>query len=552
MIVKHKLLSSLEKVFFNFPEELKEEKSGSMMKNEIFSFQFVAEIEDSNRKPNPYEINCKIRIESPINEYIDIFTVDYVPSLLAAYPNACDEDYITTSPGMLPDLLTPIKSETITFGNIRSRAVWIAVSPKGEVYGKFPITIKLFYEDDTLLAEDTYEIDIINASLPKQQLINTGWFHGDCLAVLHNVEIGSKKYYEILEKYLKVYVEFGHNMILTPIFTPALDTAVGAERPTNQLIDVFVKNGEYHFEFSKLDRWIDVCIGCGIEYFEMSHLFTQWGAEFTPKIMATVDGEYKRIFGWDVEATSPLYSDFLEKLMPKLAEFLMDKGVFKRCMFHISDEPSAEQVEKYEKAFNVLARSVDKNNMMDATSKYVFYKKGLIHNPVASIDAIEEFIEKGTKNLWAYYCCSQNQKVANRFMAMPSYRNRIIGLQLYKYDIKGFLHWGFNFWFSKLSKRAINPYLVTDCDLGYPSGDAYLVYPLNEDGEVMKSIRLYVFNEAMQDIRALKLLESLAGRDKVQAMLDELEGYKKYPKNSEYIIGLRAEINKKIKEILTV
>ena len=58
-------------------------------------------------------------------------------------------------------------------------------------------------------------------------------------------------------------------MMLTPLFTSPLDTAIGLERTTCQLIDVEVKDGEYVFGFEKLKRWIDLCKKCGIEYFEI-------------------------------------------------------------------------------------------------------------------------------------------------------------------------------------------------------------------------------------------------------------------------------------------
>ena len=54
----------------------------------------------------------------------------------------------------------------------------------------------------------------------------------------------SEEHWEIIENYLHEYVKRGCNMILTPLFTPALDTAVGAERTTTQLLDVKVDNGE--------------------------------------------------------------------------------------------------------------------------------------------------------------------------------------------------------------------------------------------------------------------------------------------------------------------
>ena len=64
--------------------------------------------------------------------------------------------------------------------------------------------------------------------------------------------------------------------------------------------------------------------------------------------------------------------------------------------------------------------------------------------------------------MWTYYCTGQYYEVSNRFMSMPSARNRIYGVQLYKYDIVGILHWGYNFYNSQFSIEHINPYEVTD------------------------------------------------------------------------------------------
>jgi hypothetical protein len=133
-------------------------------------------------------------------------------------------------------------------------------------------------------------------------------------------------------------------------------------------------------------------------------------------------------------------------------------------------------------------------------------------------------------------------------MAMPSYRNRILGYQLYKYDIKGFLQWGYNFWFTELSKGVVNPYLDTTAGGGFQSGDPFVVYPLDTNGEVVCSLRLYVFNEALQDMRALKLLESLTDRETVQELLEEIVGFKVYPRRSDYILRLRETVNRMIKE----
>jgi hypothetical protein len=55
--------------------------------------------------------------------------------------------------------------------------------------------------------------------------------------------------------------------------------------------------------------------------------------------------------------------------------------------------------------------------------------------------------------------------------------------------------------------------------VAFPSGDAFLVYP-GDEGPV-ESIRLEVFHEAQQDLRAMQLLEQLAGRNTVLALMEE-------------------------------
>ena len=66
----------------------------------------------------------------------------------------------------------------------------------------------------------------------------------------------------------------------------------------------------------------------------------------------------------------------------------------------------------------------------------------------------------------------------------------------------------------------------------------------------MYSLRLFVYNEAFQDFRALKLLESLTSREEALSLLTELENFDKYPRNIEFYVQLRETINQKIKAAL--
>jgi hypothetical protein len=122
---------------------------------------------------------------------------------------------------------------------------------------------------------------------------------------------------------------------------------------------------------------------------------------------------------------------------------------------------------------------------------------------------------------------------------------------MYVYNVSGFLQWGYNFWYSRLSQRTdIDPYRITDADRSFPSGDAFAVYP-GENGPV-DSIRHEVMFEALQDMRALQKLESILGREYTLAVihdgLDSKLTMENYPRSAEWLLSLRQRVNKLIAE----
>ncbi|MBO4391674.1 MAG: DUF4091 domain-containing protein, partial [Clostridia bacterium] len=290
----------------------------------------------------------------------------------------------------------------------------------------------------------------------------------------------------------------------------------------------------------------------GIEYFELAPLYTQWGAQNAPKIIAEENGETKRIFGWETDAYGEEYVNFLSQLIPALTAFFKERNMADRVYFHVSDEPSGDSPEKYNAAAALIRKYTgDEFNMIDALSSYRFYETGAVKTPVPSTNHIEPFIENGVKDLWCYYCCGQYKDVSNRFIAQPSLQNRILGIQLYKFGIKGFLHWGYNFWNSVLSYEMIDPYYVTDAKEAYPSGDAFIVYPGN-DGKPVSSLRFEVFFDGIQDMRALEALEKKIGREKTLEIIDsglkEKITFSLFPRSNGWLLELREKINRILSE----
>ena len=543
---KMKLLSSLAKVF-------QDEEPVYQMECQVLSALWGETVSFQAAYTGDFFMRERLDVEviSPLKEYIRVRTVEQVP-VGRATNGIVDDNYLRTEPGLYPDLLRDVKEGKVIVCSNQWRSLWIDVEVTKDITpGNYEIEIQLKKEGD-VVASVSQMLTVIGVELPKQKIMHTEWMHADCLADYYHVDVFSEEHWKILENYFREYVKRGCNMMLTPLFTSPLDTAVGLERTTTQLIKIEVKNGEYYFDFTDLKRWIDLCKKCGIEYFEMSHLFSQWGAKYAPKVVAKVDGKEEKIFGWHTPAVGE-YTRFLKAFLPQLIGKLKEWEIDKVTYFHISDEPREEHLESYRAAKESLGNMLDGFHTFDALSSYEFYRHGLIDKPIPGNNEIDEFLEHGLTDMWTYYCTGQFYEVSNRFMSMPSARNRIYGIQLYKYNIIGILHWGYNFYNSQFSIEHINPYEVTDAGNAFPSGDPFLVYP-GADKQPEESIRMMVHYEALTDLRALELLESLSSREHVMELIEgelaEPLTFKKYPKSDMYLITLRNRVNKEIQRLV--
>ena len=489
-------LSSLAKVYADLPLDLSHNiKSGTMLINDTYHFQVAYKSQSAIGE-------LKVNVESDLGNSVSIRYVDYVPcDLTVEVPNhdTCEHPL----PGVLPDILKPLPKKIWAYPDMW-RSFWITVD--GSVAdlkaGKHQITVTV--EDKRDVNTVSFEIEVLPARLNKQTFPVTNWLHCDCICQYHGVEFASKEFWAILKNYISAAVKNGINMILTPIFTPPLDTEIGGERLTAQLVDITVKDGTYLFNFDNLARWIEVCRECGVQYYEISPLFTQWGCKYAPKVMATVNGEYKKLFGWETEGYGTEYLGFLAEMLPLMVEKLQTAGIFDKCYFHISDEPTPEVIDNYKICADFLKKYIPSDKFIDAMREPDFYEQGFVTVPVAALKDIEPFLDKNIDNLWGYYCCCE-QRTANRLLAHASYRNRVLGLQLFKYDIKGFLQWGLNFYNSRNSLEPIDPYATSTAYGWVPGGDAYVLYP-NADGTVTESLRICVFADAIRDFTALTML----------------------------------------------
>lgn len=511
-----------------------------MLKNDTFSFQALCRADDGC-------VCLPVSVSAVCGGVpVEAWRVDYAPVIRVGNVYG-EKGFESDKPGALPDILSPRPSEPVVekldapwnnayfekdtdnLINITGDMwipVWFTLNPHGETLtpGKRTITVKmtsLADPDDIVTAE--IPLEVADEELPEQDVFYTNWFHCDCLCDLHHVELYSDEFYTIFDEYIRNMTEHRQNTLLLPAFTPPLDTPIGSERMNVQLVDISRENGEWKFGFDRMRIFIEHADKCGIKWFEHCHLFSQWGAYHAPNIYLS-DGT--RIFGQETDASGEEYSGFIRAYLTAFLAFAKEVGIEKRLIFHISDEPVPKQLESYAKAVGVVRDLLDGYLTADAMSHIDFWEKGLVGQPVVDMPFAENFFGK-CPDFWVYYTGGYYEKnSANRLITNTAARTRVLGVQMWYYGAKGFLHWGYNYCYDRLSAGMVDPRVSPN---GYKlyAGDCCLPYPTVTGGRhVVPSIREKLMGEAFDDLRALKLLEKKIGREETLKICEETLGGK--------------------------
>lgn len=470
---------------------------------------------------------------------IKVHRVGHVPAIYDVTPWA-DDFYLKREDHLYPDVL-----EDVDVRRIQSQAgfnqvfhLTICDSDKIPVGDhKVRVTAKI---QDEVVAKCEFVIRKLPYRLPEQRCISTCWMHCDSFITQHGVKLFTKDFYKVFASYLDAAVYSGQNMLLIPIFTPAFDTERGHERLTAQLLDIREDEaGNFTFDLTKLEEFLAFVRARGIKYFEMPPFFTQWGAEHAPKILVRgKNGRLRRRFGWDTDSLSDDYRRFVTSLIPVLVAKFRELGIEENVFFHVSDEPKVEQLERWTACKEMILPHLGRCNTLDACDSLEFVGKSEREYSVCIEGNVQKFIEAGVRPLCTYFCCSPaGNYMPNRFLAMPLSRLVVLGALLYRFRISLFLQWGFNFYNSFLSRTVINPYGNTDCNLEYPAGDAFIVYPNYAKRSACKSLRLVATREMFRLSRILYLIEEKHGREAAIALLDEfgIMDFSNYPHTVDFI-----------------
>ena len=248
-MLKTKITSSLENCFLdNKIDDFKPLSRLTALKNERFSFQLLCSLENTD----PGRVLYDVKLDGDLSKYATLREVISLPASMPVVPGAPVDNYLRSTPGLYPDLLMPLRYHgrvSVVRGSLC--AIWVEVDlseisetvPAGE--RELAVTL---INGDSVAARKALTVEIIDAELPPQTLKFTQWFYCDCLANYYGCEVWSERHWQIVESFARTARKNGINMLLTPVFTPSLDTYIGGERLTTQLVSVTKNKNEYSFD----------------------------------------------------------------------------------------------------------------------------------------------------------------------------------------------------------------------------------------------------------------------------------------------------------------
>jgi len=402
--------------------------------------------------------------------------------------------------GLYPDPI--LENETVNVMANETQPVWITIEiPKDATPG--------LYEGDVILSGEmdgdyfeitkTIEVKVYPVTVDKTRLWVTNWYNTSDRTIEYvmgnsDLEPFSNDYWEFVRLLAAKMAEYRQNVaIISPL------------RLSEFNLD---ENGNYTVDFSNFDKTVDIFIEEGVVgRIEGGHIGTReagWISDFV--VFAPViepDTTYFKTFPISSDTAQTFYTVFI----PALTQHLKEKGWDNIYMQHLMDEPIPENVSTYIEVANFVNKlapelkimeachSKDVNNTVDIWVPQLDY----MH---IDYDFYRERAEQGDE-IWFYTCLNPKGEYANRFIELPLIKTRILHWINYRFNIPGYLHWGFNFWGGE-SPFGETTSIQLESGTILPGGDAWICYP--GDHKILSSIRLEAMRDGIVDYELLCLL----------------------------------------------
>ncbi len=436
-------------------------------------FGVYANVDVHNLKLKASDLTCE-NYSIP-KQNVQLYFVGSIP-VSKNTPNTPTEELERVAPFYAPDPLLDVETVNVKSGETQP-CYFLVYAPKDAEPGNYMGRITISSDEGEAFLEVVLHVYPI--ALPdRRSLYVTNWFSLDNIASFYGVELWSEDFWEVFEKWIAFMAEHRQNVFWIPIDT----------------VKVLADNDGYRFDFSIFDRYVELLLKYKADRIEITHVahFKTWGARelLFREFDITYPGDVvKRESG---EKVLPL-------LLPALEKHLEEKGWLNMAMIHIADEPTENGLENWIKTSELVHKYAPRIKRIDAIEAYGF--NGFLEVWIPTLHHFNDWMDEYVKamneyEVWFYTCCSPTGRYPNRFLDFSLLKTRILHWLNYAYSLKGYLHWGFNWW-GRDPFGELNPNL--------PPGDTHIAYP-GRNGP-LSSLRLEAMRDGLEDYEYLKLLE---------------------------------------------
>lgn len=255
----------------------------------------------------------------------------------------------------------------------------------------------------------------------------------------------------------------------------------------------------WKFDFTFLDEYITK--------------FMEWGSFRRIMIQAPLQvltGEHVSAFDENGDVVSLVTRSeeggaFVNQLLCAVRMHFEEKGWLSMTMMHLEDEP--HESENWLWLRSLVRKYMPEVPCCEPIDVYdsALALEGACDIFVPRVDIYEQGPEyfkcrqKAGYQLWCYTCClPEDIWWLNKLIEQPAFYSRLLYWGCYSQGITGFLHWGFNWWWSKES--GLSPIVRH-------KGDGYIVYPDAVSGGIHHSNRGIATIEGVEEYELLKIAE---------------------------------------------
>ncbi|MFA7174122.1 MAG: glycoside hydrolase domain-containing protein [Kiritimatiellia bacterium] len=413
--------------------------------------------------------------------------------VLTNTPKLRKSDLTRPAPARFPDCLSEERQCGVTNGALKAIYLTLRIpeaAEPGEYRGSLTVSA------GEAAASLPVTLTVYPLTLPDQRhMLVAEWFSTHQFKKFHDVEsTQSERYWQILRAYAKNMVEHRQNTFR--IGLSLIKTTMD-------------EKGQYSYDFSEFDQFAQVFWDTGrmdaMETgFVANHVPGGWSSleikirEFFT-VYEKIGGKTKKIGG----------EEFLTKFLPAFVNHLREKKWLDKTLFHICDEPANHNVTSWQQASDFVHRHAPELRRIDAIEtphcldRLEVWVPKLDH--LSTWQGAFENAQRLGNEIWFYTVgIFQGGSLMNKTVDVPLIETRLMHWLNYRYDLKGYLHWGLNAW--------------TDDPWNAPGkhrGDGWHVYP-KRDG-LLNSLRWEQMRNGLQDYECLWLLE-----DKTRQLLATL------------------------------